>query len=93
MIVFCCFCVGILWYIVGTENEKRVHGVVTTISADEFVFEDEKQNEYSIQKKEFDFTKKQLKAKDKIVIKFEGEILEISPAKFKKVINIEKEKD
>lgn len=44
-------------------------------------------------KKEFDFTKKQLKAKDKIIIKFEGEILEISPAKFKKVINIEKEKD
>ncbi|MFB8505083.1 hypothetical protein ACFC4I_04935 [Enterococcus durans] len=66
---------------------------MTTISADEFVFEDEKQNEYSIQKKEFDFTKKQLKAKDKIIIKFEGEILEISPAKFKKVINIEKEKD
>ena len=39
------------------------------------------------------FKKKELKAKDKIVIKFEGEILEISPAKFKKVINIEKEKD
>lgn len=93
MIVFCCFCVGILWYIVGNENEKKVHGVVTNVSTDEFVFEDEKQNEYSIQKKEFDFTKKQLKAKDKIIIKFEGEILEISPAKFKKVINIEKEKD
>lgn len=51
MIVFCCFCVGILWYIVGNENEKKVHGVVTNVSADEFVFEDEKQNEYSIQKK------------------------------------------
>lgn len=49
MLFFCCFCVGILWYIGG--NEKKVHGVVTNISADEFVFEDEKQNEYSIQKK------------------------------------------
>ncbi|HFL7150045.1 TPA: hypothetical protein ACHAR4_003133, partial [Enterococcus faecium] len=49
MLFFCCFCVGILWYIGG--NEKKIHGVVTNISADEFVFEDEKQNEYSIQKR------------------------------------------
>jgi hypothetical protein len=92
--VFCCFCLGIAWYttVKLNANEKKVSGVVTSISMNELIFEDEKQTEYIIQKTDFDFTKIQLETKDQIVVTFEGEILEISPAKFKKVINVEKER-
>ncbi|EKZ3830373.1 hypothetical protein QW920_000610 [Listeria monocytogenes] len=93
IVVFCSFCVAVVWYVVSNETEKKVYGVVTNVYADELVFEDEKQTEYIIQKKDYDFTKNQLKTKDKIVVKFEGEILEVSPAKFKKIINIEKERE
>ncbi|EHT9625514.1 hypothetical protein KY067_000615 [Listeria monocytogenes] len=93
IVVLCSFCVAVVWYVVSNETEKKVYGVVTNVYADELVFEDEKQTEYIIQKKDYDFTKNQLKTKDKIVVKFEGEILEISPAKFKKIINIEKERE
>lgn len=83
----------ILQHNTPSENEHKIHGTVTKISANEVIFEDENSSAYIVLKSDYDFTRLNLKKGNLILVTIDGNILEVSPAKFEKVVDMQKERN
>lgn len=87
-------CIGFaVFTAIMLDANNEVHGVVTKNLNDRLIFEDEDQVEYIIEREDYKYTENQFKEGDIIFVKFKGEVLEVSPARFKKIVSIKKGKD
>ena len=82
--------IGLVYYSLNPSNTGEVQGVILSLSELDLRFADEKQGEYSISIGDFDFSEEELKIGDKIIVVYEGGIMETFPAQFEKVVRIRK---
>ncbi|MGX7024427.1 hypothetical protein [Vagococcus hydrophili] len=78
-------------YINHTKTKNKIKGKIIEISKDSLIIEDDKNGHYIINKEDYPFSETEVKQNDQVVITYKGEILETSPAQFKKIITIKKD--
>lgn len=91
MFALVCFFVSTIVKLNTTR--KELCGIVEYVTDEKLIFKDKNQVEYIIKKQDYVITKNQFKKSSKIIVTFTGNILEVSPVRFEKILNVEKGRD
>lgn len=77
-------------YFNHTKDKNEIKGKVIEISKEALIIEDDKKGHYIIKEEDYPFSETEFKQNDQVIISYKDEILETSPAQFKKIIAIKK---
>lgn len=91
--MFTLFCLAVATIFKLNTTRKEVYGIVESVTDEHLIFKDKNQVNYIIKKQDYVITKNHFKKNSKIFVTFTGDILEVSPVRFEKILNVEKGRD